>query len=131
MPAVKKFTITPLKFDQNLVEQVTHRRADGENIATIATALKMGAGKVAFAELIATTTRVTITDPAKLARTISKDRHNGKSWGWLAARYGVTEGTCRAAFVAASGQPFTSIDYRRKAKAAGKTTKPAQAKAGA
>jgi hypothetical protein len=31
MPAVKKFTITPLEFDTKLVEQVSKRRAGGEN----------------------------------------------------------------------------------------------------
>lgn len=117
MPAVKKFKITPLKFDAKLAEQVTKRRVDGESIATIAKDLKLSNGKVAMAELVGTTERVTVDDPAKLARAVVKDRKAGKSWGWLAARYGVTEGTCRAAFTAASGQPFTSIDYRRKAKA--------------
>jgi hypothetical protein len=39
--------------------------------------------------------------------------------GYLAARYGVTEGTARAAYVAATGQPFTALDYRRKARKAG------------
>jgi hypothetical protein len=116
MPAVKKFTVTPLKFDSKLAEEITKRRADGESIAAIATELKMSNGKVAMAELVGATERVTIDDPAKLARTITKDRRSGKSWGYLAARYGVTEGTCRAAFTAASGQPFTSIDYRRKAR---------------
>jgi predicted transcriptional regulator len=66
--------------------------------------------------LLGTTERVTLDDPAKLARAIVKERKAGKSWGYLAARYGVTEGTWRAAFTAASGQPFTSIDYRRKAR---------------
>lgn len=118
MPAVKKFTVTPLKFDGKLVEDVMRRRGDGDSISTIAKALKLSNGKVAMAELVGTTERVTVDDPAKLARAITKDRKAGKSWGWLAARYGVTEGTCRAAFVAATSQPFTSIDYRRKAKEA-------------
>jgi hypothetical protein len=114
MPAVKKFTITPLKFDAKLVEQVTRRRTDGESISAIAKSLNAGAGKIAFAELIATTERITITDPEKMARAITKERKAGKSWGWLAARYGVTEGCARRAFEAASGQPFTAIDYRRR-----------------
>ena len=67
-----------------------------------------------MAELVGTTERVQVDDPAKLARAIVKERKAGKSWGYLAARYGITEGTCRAAFEAASGQPFTSIDYRRR-----------------
>jgi hypothetical protein len=117
MPAVKKFTVRQLEFDGKLVEDVMRRRADGESIATIAKALKLSNGKVAMAELVGTTERVTIDDPAKLARAITKDRKAQKSWGYLAARYGVTEGTARAAFTAASGQPFTAIDYRRKAKA--------------
>ncbi len=118
MPAVKKFKITPLKFDTKLAQDVTRRRTDGQSVAEIAKALKLGAGKVAMAELVGTTERVIITDSPKLARAIAKDRKAGKSWGYLAARYGVTEGTCRAAFVAATSQPFTSIDYRRKAKEA-------------
>lgn len=114
MATVKKFTVTPLKFDAKLVEQVTRRRTDGESVSTIAKALKTSAGKVAMAELVGTTERVTLDDPAKLARAIVKDRKAGKSWGYLAARYGVTEGTCRAAFTAATGQPWNSIDYRSK-----------------
>jgi hypothetical protein len=115
MPAVKKFTITPLKFDTKLAEAVTKRRAGGESITTIAKALNLSAGKTAMAELVGTTERVTHDDPAKLARAIVKDRKAGKSWGYLAARYGVTEGTCRAAYTAATGQPYTALDYRRKA----------------
>lgn len=117
MPTVKKFTITPLKFDAKLAEEVTKRRAGGESVAAIAKELKLGAGKVAMAELVGTTERVQVDDPAKLARAITKERKTGKSWGYLAARYGVTEGTCRAAFTAASGQPFTALDYRCKTKA--------------
>jgi hypothetical protein len=118
MPAVKKFTITPLKFDAKLAEEVTSRRAGGESISAIAKALKLSAGKTAMAELVGTTERVAIDDPAKLARAIAKDRRGAASWGLLAARYGVTEGTCRAAFTAATGQPWNSLDYRRQAKAA-------------
>ena len=118
MATVKKFTVTPLKFDAKLVEQVTRRRTDGDSISTIAKALKLSAGKVAMAELVGTTERVTVDDPTKLARAIVKDRKAGKSWGYLAARYGVTEGTCRAAFTAVTGQPFTTLDYRRKAEVA-------------
>jgi hypothetical protein len=36
MPTVKKFTITPLKFDAKLAEDVTRRRGEGESITTIA-----------------------------------------------------------------------------------------------
>lgn len=115
MATVKKFTVTPLTFDAKLVEQVIRRRAEGESISTIATALKTSPGRVAMAELVGTTARVTHDDPAKLARAVVKDRKAGASWGLLAARYGVTEGTCRAAYTAATGQPFTALDYRRKA----------------
>lgn len=118
MPSVKKFTITPLQFDQNLADEVTRRRTDGQSLNTIAKALKVSAGKAAMAELVGTTERVTHDDAAKLARAVVKERKAGRSWGYLAARFGVTEGTARAAFEAATGQPFTSIDYRRKAKEA-------------
>jgi predicted transcriptional regulator len=113
MPSVKQYRVTPLKFDAKLADEVTRRRENGESISTIAKALKLSAGKVAMAELVGTTERVTVDDPAKLARAIAKDRKAGKSWGYLAARYGVTEGTCRAAYTAATGQPYTALDYRR------------------
>ena len=70
-----------------------------------------------MAELIGTTERKTVDDPAALARAVVEDRKAGDSWGKLAARYGVTEGTTRAAFEAATGQPFSSIDYRKKEEA--------------
>lgn len=119
MATVKKFTVTPLTFEAKLVEQVLSRRERGESISAIATALKTSPGRVAMAELVGTTDRVVIEDPAKLARTVAKDRKAGRSWGWLAARYGVTEGTARAAFTAATGQAWNSLDYRRKAKQEG------------
>ena len=119
MPAVKKFTINILTYDAKLVEDVTQRRTNGEPITTIAKALKLSPGKVAMCELVGTTERVQVDDPAKLARLIVKERKAGKSWGYLAARYGVTEGTARAAYEAASGQSFTALDYRRRAGKAG------------
>jgi hypothetical protein len=115
MATVKQYKVTALKFDAKLVEQVLKRRADGESISAIAKVLKVSTGKAAMAELVGTTERVTIAEPDKLARAIVKDRKAGKSWGWLSARYGVTEGTARAAYEAATGQPFTALDYRRKA----------------
>jgi hypothetical protein len=115
MPSIKQYRVTPLKFETNLADEVTRRREAGDNISTIAKELKLSIGKVAMAELVGTTERVTITDPAKLARAITKERKAGKSWGYLAARYGVTEGTCRTAYTAATGQPWKSLDYRRKA----------------
>jgi hypothetical protein len=114
MPSVKKYKVTPLKFDQNLADEVTRRRTDGQSVAAIAKALKLSPGKTAMAELVGTTDRIEQNDPAKLARAIVKDRKAGRSWGWLAARYGVTEGTARAAYEAATGKPFSSIDYRKK-----------------
>lgn len=111
---VKDYKVRQLTFDDKLVKQVMGRRAKGEPIAKIAKALKVGAGKAAMAELIGTTERVTIDDPAKLARAIAKDRKAGASWGKLAAKFGVTEGTTRAAFEAATGKPFASIDYSKK-----------------
>jgi hypothetical protein len=115
MPAVKEYKVTPLKFDQNLVDLVTRRRTDGESIATIAKALKLSAGKTAMLELIGTVEATAIDDAPKLARAVAKARREGKSWGWLAARFRVTEGTCRAAYTAATGQHWNSLDYRRKA----------------
>jgi hypothetical protein len=108
-----KYKVTPLAFDAKLVEQVIRRRADGESLGAIAKALKTTPGKVAMAELVGTTTRQAIDDPAKLARAVAKDRKAGASWGLLAARYGVTEGTARAAFTAATGKPFSALDYRK------------------
>jgi hypothetical protein len=110
---MKDYKVRPLKFDDALVKKVMTRRGKGDSVASISKALKVGAGKVGMAELIGTTERKTINDPAALARAIVKDRKAGSSWGLLAARYGVTEGTTRSAFEAATGQPFTSIDFRR------------------
>lgn len=114
---VKDYTVRSLSFDEALVKKVMTRRGKGESVAAIAKALKVGAGKTAMAELVGTTERKTIDDPAALARAIVKDRKAGASWGKLAARYGVTEGTTRAAYQAATGQPFSSIDYRKKEEA--------------
>lgn len=117
MPSIKKYHRTPLEFDAKLVERIMRRRTDGESLVVIATALKTTTGRVAMAELVGTTKRVTIDDDAKLARAIAKDRKAGKSWGWLAARYGVTEATCQRAYTAATGKPHGSLDHRRKTKA--------------
>lgn len=111
---VKEYKVTPLKFDDKLVKAVMDRIAKDEPIAAIAKDLKIGAGKAAMAVLVGTTERKEISDPAALARAIVKDRKAKASWGLLAARYGVTEGTTRAAFEAATGKPFSTIDYRSK-----------------
>src|SRR6185437_13279830 len=52
MPTVKKYRVTPLKFDAKLAQEVAKRRTGGESIAAIAKSLKLGAGKVAMCELI-------------------------------------------------------------------------------
>jgi len=114
---VKDYNVRPLTFDQDLVKKVMARRKKGEPIAKVAKALKVGAGRAAMAELIGTNERKTVDDPAKLARAIVKDRKAGASWGKLAAVYGVTEGTTRAAYEAAAGEPFSAIDYRKKEEA--------------
>ena len=111
---MKDYTVRKLTFDDKLVKAVMARRKKGEPVAKIAKALKVGAGKAAMAELIGTNERKQVDDPAALARAIVKDRKAGASWGLLAARYGVTEGTTRAAFEAATGKPFTTLDYRKK-----------------
>jgi hypothetical protein len=114
MPSVKKYRVTPLAFDQKLVEQVMRRRTDGESLAVIATALKITAGKAAMAELLGTVEAVQIEDAAKLARAVAKSRKEGRSWGWLAARFRITEGSAKAAFVAATGQAADTLDFRKK-----------------
>lgn len=111
---VKDYKVRTLTFDGKLVKQVMDRRAKGEPVAKIAKALKVGQGKAAMAELIGTNPRITIDDPAALAKAIVKDRKAGASWGLLSARYGVTEGTTRAAYEAAAGEPFASLDFRKK-----------------
>ena len=115
---VTEYKIRPLNFDAKLAEKVTTRRASGEALATIAADLKVGAGKAAMAELVGTTERVQLDDPAALAKAIVKDRTGGASWGLLAARYGVTEGTARNAYEAATGDSFKALDYRKSSKAA-------------
>jgi hypothetical protein len=113
MATVKQYTVTPLEFDAKLVKDVMSRRAKGESLAKIGKTLGVTPGKAAMAELVATTERVDLVgEPAKLARALAKERKAGKSWGYLSARYGVTEGTCRAAYTAATGQPWNTLDYR-------------------
>lgn len=114
---IPEYKVRPLEFDAALVKKVMARREKGESIGAIAKALKVGAGKAAMAELSATEERQKITDPAALARAVAKDRRAGASWGKLAARYGITEGTARAAFQAATGQDFTTLDYRKRKEA--------------
>lgn len=111
---VKDYKVTPLTFDEKVVKQVMDRVAKEESIAVIAKKMGIGPGRAAMAVLIGTTERKTIEDPAALARAIAKDRKAKASWGLLAAKYGVTEGTARAAFEAATGEPFSSIDYSKK-----------------
>jgi len=114
MAAVKTYKVHELQFDPRLVARVMGRRERGETLATIAAALKVTPGKAAMAELVATVELVQLHDePVKLARALAKDRKAGRSWGWLSARYGVTEGTCRAAYMAATGKPWNELDYRR------------------
>jgi predicted transcriptional regulator len=113
MPTVKQYKVTPLEFDAGLVQAVMSRRTKGESLTAIGKALSVTPGRAAMAELVASTERVQLLDdPAKLARALVKERKAGKSWGYLAARYGVTETTCRAAFTAATGQPWNTLDYR-------------------
>ncbi|MDX6699596.1 MAG: hypothetical protein QOE65_2993 [Solirubrobacteraceae bacterium] len=107
-----EFTIRPLNFDAALAEKVKARRKD-ESLTAIAKALGITTGKAAMAELVATTKRVEPASPAVLARAVAKDRDGGASWGLLAAKYGVTEGTARAAYEAATGKPYSSLDFRK------------------
>jgi hypothetical protein len=117
MSKVKEYKVRPLTFDEKLVKQVMDRRAKDEPIVKIAKALKVSTGRAAMAELIGTHERVVIEDPAALAKAIVKDRKGGASWGLLAAVYGVTEGTTRAAFEAMTNQSYTALDYRTKKEA--------------
>jgi hypothetical protein len=113
MAAVTEYRVTPLKQDDKLIKQVMDRRAKGESAATIAKALKLGVGRVLMAEIIATTERVTIDDPDRLARALVKDRKSGASWPQLAARYGIAESCTHRAWEAATGQSYKVTDYRR------------------
>jgi len=110
---VTDYKVHTLTFDPKLVEAVMNRHKKGESLANIAKALKIGKGKAAMGLLIATTDRISIDDPA----AITKDRRGGSSWGRLAARYGVTEGTARATYEAAADEPASALDFRRKARA--------------
>jgi hypothetical protein len=113
MAAVKTYKVTPLKQDDKLIVKVMDRRGKGESAAVIAKALKLGLGKVLMCEIISNTDRVTVADPAKLARALVKDRKAGASWPQLAAKYGIAEGCTHRAYEAATGQPYTTTDYRR------------------
>jgi hypothetical protein len=113
MPSVKQYKVTKLKVDQPLIDKVMSRREKGESSKAIAKALKLGVGRVLMAEIIATTERVTIDDPAKLARSLVKDRKAGASWPQLAAKYGIAEACTHRAYEAATGQSYKVTDYRR------------------
>lgn len=115
---IAEFEVRPLSVDGKLVKAVMAGRKNGESLATIAKALGIGKGKAAMAELLGTVERVDIADRTELARAIAKDRRSGSSWGILAARYRVTEGTARAAYEAAAHEPSGTLDFRRKAEAA-------------
>lgn len=114
---IPEYPVRPLTFDADLAKRVTARRQEGESLAAVAEALGMAPGKAAMAELVGTIERVVPASPEALARAVVKDRKAGASWGLLAARYGVTEGTARAAYEAATGQPFQTIDHRTKKEA--------------
>ncbi len=111
---IPEYPVRPLAFDTKLAAKVTARREAGESLAAVAKDLGMSQGKAAMAELVGTTERTTPASPEALARAVVKDRKAGASWGLLMARYGVTEGTLKAAYEAAAGQPFQSIDHRSK-----------------
>jgi hypothetical protein len=113
MTKVADYTVRPLNFDEELVAKVMERRKAGESLATIAAAVGAGLGKTAMAELVGTTEHRKISDSAALARAVAKDRKAGKSWGSLAARYRITEGTARAAYTAAAGEPWKTLDFRK------------------
>jgi hypothetical protein len=108
-----KFTPHALVFDMELVAEVMRRKAAGESVGAIAKELEIGAGKAAMALLVGTEERKEINDPKRLAAAVAKDRRAGASWGVLAARYGITEGSAREAYVAATGEPWNSLDYRK------------------
>jgi hypothetical protein len=133
MPAVKKFTVNVLTYDQNLVDLATRKHTDGESITAIAKALALRPGPTKMAILIGTVPRVEVADPAAMARAIVKARKEGKAWAWCCARFGVTEGTVRAAYSAATGRPHSELDYRRRngTQAKAKKAAPKRVKAGA
>ena len=79
MAKVAEYKINPLNFDAELAQKVTTRRAAGESLAAIAKDLKLGLGKTAMAELVGTTERKALTDPAALARAVLKDRKGGEA----------------------------------------------------
>lgn len=115
---ITEFKVRPLNFDGKLVKAVLARRKKGESLSAVAKALKIGQGKAAMAELLGKVERIDITDPTELAKAVVKDRRSGSSWGVLAARYNVTEGTARAAYEAAAHEPSEALDLRRSKKRA-------------
>jgi hypothetical protein len=46
-----------------------------------------------------------------LAAAVAKDRKAGACWGLLSARYGITEGSAREAYVVATGAPWNSLAH--------------------
>ena len=102
---MKKYRITPLSFDAKLVEAL--RARNGESVSAMAKKLKDVDlwARPPMAELLASVGSASTSTTHERARAIVKDRRSGKS-GSVAARYGVTEGTARAAFTAATGEPW-------------------------
>lgn len=111
---IPEYPVHPFDLDAKLAAKVTKRRQAGESVSAIAKDLGMGTGRTALAVLVGTTERTTPASPEALARAVVKDRKAGASWGLLMARYGVTEGTLKAAYEAAAGQPYSTIDHRTK-----------------
>lgn len=112
MAAVKVYKVTPLKVDMDLVAAVMTKRDAGAKLPEIAKELGKSTGVCAFQQIIFVSRPVVIEDSAKLARAVAKDRKAGVRWPQLAAKYRVTEACAKRAYEAATGQPYSELDFR-------------------
>lgn len=109
----KTYRITNLSINAEFVaEALRLTRDEGLPLTKAAKALETSPGRVAMALLITDTPQVKYADKDDLAQQVTRARQQGDSWGLLAARYRVTEGTCRAAFTYGAKTPFFAVDYR-------------------
>jgi hypothetical protein len=118
---VAPYRVYPLGYPASKAATAKKLAAQGASLAAVAKAIGVATtGQAAMALLVAHNALPAKAQaalhkaPGTLAVAVANGRHQGASWGLLAARYGVTEGTVRAAYQAATGRPHSTLDYRRR-----------------
>lgn len=111
--ATKTYRITKLTVDEAFLADVARLTGEGLPLTKVAKELGTSPGRVAMALLLRDVpVKAVPASKEAFAREVIAARRKGDSWGLLAARYRVTEGTCRAAFSFGAATPFYAIDYR-------------------